>query len=197
MTISIRMLILGLLVCGASRCQADILLPGHKSVQHKLVFEPSDSLSNHRIVAAPIAGFSGYNIVEAGKPFPFSSKYGTRFYLVPESVVDLPKFDREVYEQWPSALPPCSEIKSTVVSSPLASALTTVQLVGIDETGPEVKLIKHEEFDRNGRLVSEARKAVTNFAYVAVPVGIGVAICGYLVIQRKRQGSRSRGKSVA
>lgn len=115
------------------QCSADILLPGHKSISHQLVFESSPLFGDYSLVAAPIRGIDGVHVVVPGQPFPFSSKYGTRFYLVPESDAVVSKFDREQFDHWPSTLPPVSHISSVPVTSPVNSAVTTLRFAELQE----------------------------------------------------------------
>jgi hypothetical protein len=69
----------------AAPTSSDVLLPGMKRVEHRLVLEPSELWTGRRIVAAPVRGFGGTHVVEPGVPFAFSTKYGTRLYVVPEA----------------------------------------------------------------------------------------------------------------
>ena len=167
------------LVCG------DILLPGHKNVKHELVFEESDLFKEHRLVAAPIRGFTGVEEVQPGKPFRFSSKYGTRFYLVPKNT-ELPKFEREVFDQWPNAAPPVAEIKSLPVTNPVSMATTTLRFAGIDEETPVIERVSHVELDRWGNEASPTRSILVFGLLIAA----GLAFC--LLAIRRMKASRKR-----
>src|SRR5215207_1829763 len=106
---------------------ADIVLPGTKHVSHRLVIERSDAWhGGQRILAAPVRGFGGTHEVEPGVPFSFSSKYGTRLYVVPPSE-ELPE---RIDESWSashlSATIPVSEVSSAPLASPLESLTTTL-----------------------------------------------------------------------
>jgi hypothetical protein len=121
---SILQVALLLLSLGAP-ARSDILLPGHKPISHQLVIAPSEHWTGRRIVAAPVRGFGGTHVVEPGVPFDFSSKYGTRLYVVPEAealpdVVDDPWKTSHV-----SADIPVSEVASVPVTSPSTSIVTT------------------------------------------------------------------------
>lgn len=178
----IQLLVVVSSLAWSGKVTADVLPVGHKSVKHELVFVESDALSGNRIVAAPIAGFSGQFEIEPGKPFRFSSKYGTRFYVIPDSV-NLSDYDRDQYQSWISSNPPISEIKSLPLVSPVKSALTTLRLVGVEDDTLNVELVRHEEFDRNGNTVTELQKKFWKFASWFTPwlaFIVGIVICGWL-----------------
>ena len=172
-----------------SLCQADVLLPGYKSVKHELIFEPSPEFEGHCLVAAPIAGFSGVLVIQPGERFRFSTKYGTRFYLVPNDVADFSEFDRERFQSWPSTRPPISEIKSVLVTSPVASALTTLRFAGANESGPIIERVSHVLLDRRGREASATRSILV----FGLLISAGLAICLF-AIRRMKKSSRSSAR---
>ena len=164
--------------------EADILPPGHKNVRHSIVFVQSDALKRHQIVAAPIAGLKGETEVQADVPISFSTKYGTRFYVLPNDQA-APEFDRDTYEQWPACQPPVSEIRSVPVYSPVASALTTVKLVDVGPDGPVIKIVSHETFDANGNPASINPLRNVRTYFVLIPVFIGMLGCFALFMRRQ------------
>ncbi|HMS18823.1 MAG TPA: hypothetical protein PKA37_18425, partial [Planctomycetota bacterium] len=100
----------------------------------------------------PLAGFSGPKLIEAGVPFRFSTKYGTRLFVVPAGIrpppceYPLP----EIYSTWPSLPVPIAEHHSVSQWSRVARELTTLQLVGLKEGVPEIKVIRTQSFDEAG-----------------------------------------------
>ena len=179
------------LLSAGSSLWADLLPPGHKTVNHQIVFEPSAALASHQIVAAPIAGFSGEKVVCANEPFRFSSKYGTRFYVIPASVQPLPQFDRDAYSQWSSAEPPKGEIRSVSKLSPIASARTTLKLIAVTERGPVVEMVKHEEFDRRGNLITAAQRR-QQAILMGLLVVVGLSLCCVLIRRTMQSGMRAQ-----
>jgi hypothetical protein len=163
--------------------KADILPPGHKNIDHQLVFESSPLFDEYCLVAAPIRGFSGFHIVVPGQPFHFSSKYGTRLYLIPKSVAADLKFDREQFDQWPSTLPPVSQIASVFKGSPIDSAVTTARFVGLRDGKPEIVVVEHKELDAAGKPISYWRA----YGWLAIPL-----IGGFMLIARFVRRIRSR-----
>lgn len=163
---------------------ADLIPPGFKSVEHKLVFVESQMLQDHRLVAAPVRGFKGVAEIQAGIPFRFSSKYRTRFYLVPKDM-DLPSdFDQEQFANWPSVEPPCTEVSVAPLISTVASALTTLRLAGIASDGSlQIEIVKHQIFDSFGN-----RAGMVNFALRT----LGLVTCGLLIIGGLYHIRRSR-----
>ncbi len=173
---------------------ADILPEGHVRFVHQLVFEDSPLFENHRMIASPNAGFSGGVEVTPGKKFHFSSKYGTKLYLVPadEKIDD---FDRERFKQFPSCRPPCGQINSIPMYNPVRSAVTTIKFVEVNEDGPVVEVVSHEEFGAKGRSFgvtshpSEGRAKRAPWLLLTLPLALGVVICCFLTM-RKRNVSR-------
>jgi hypothetical protein len=162
-----------LLVCLITKQgNADILPPGHKSITHELVFESSSLFDDHCLVAAPIRGFEGVHIVVPGQRFHFSSKYGTRFYLIPESETKDLNFDRENFDHWPSTLPPVSQIPSVPVTSPVASAVTTLRFTDVQDGTPHIIVVDHRELDSSGKPASYWRA----YWWLIFPVVGGVAL---------------------
>ncbi len=163
---------------------ADLIPPGHKGVTHQLVFVDSPALAQHRLVAAPIRGLHGAEEVSAGHPFEFSTKYGTRLYLIPEDVIPLPEYDPELYAQWPSAEPPVGEITSVPMVSPVASILTKVRLVNATSGPPEMELVVQEELDDSRTPVSWK-----NYLWrplLLVPAGIAVLLLTVGILRKRR-----------
>jgi hypothetical protein len=146
--------------------KADILPPGHKNIDHQLVFESSPLFD-----------------VVPGQPLHFSSKYGTRLYLIPKSVAADLKFDREQFDQWPSTLPPVSQIASVFKGSPIDSAVTTARFVGLRDGKPEIVVVEHKELDAAGKPISYWRA----YGWLAIPL-----IGGFMLIARFVRRIRSR-----
>ncbi|MEM7455910.1 MAG: hypothetical protein AAF456_16280 [Planctomycetota bacterium] len=152
----------------AASSEADITPDGHRDIRHRIVFEDSPALEEHTLIASPQAGFNGVVEIKPGEAFDFSSKYGTRFYVVPPGTAVPTEFDRELLDQWPSTRPPRGEIRSVVIASPVASALTTVKLVEVNEDGPVVEEVGHVEFNRSGSELTPTKKAVHYTTPIAV-----------------------------
>jgi hypothetical protein len=170
---------------------ADILPAGHKSVRHQLVFEPSPLFAAHRVVAAPTRGFAGVAEIKPGERFSFSSKYGTRIYLVPPAT-PVESFDREQFQQWPSALPPIRELNSVPIWHPLAQVVTTLRLLDVSDAGPTMEVVKSEQFNGSGGPVS--------FVPLGLATGgvalVGLAICGIVWRRTRRRSGSTDAKTV-
>ena len=174
----------------ANEGKADILPPGYRSISHQLVFESSPLFDDYCLVAAPIRGFGGIHVVVPGQPFQFSSKYGTRLYLIPESVAEKLKFDREYFDQWPSTLPPVSEIRSVPLISPVASVVTTVRFANLQGGKPNIIVVDHKELDSGGKPASYLRA----YWWLIFPVVGGVVVLAG-VFRRLRSRSANSGQS--
>ena len=161
----------------SATASADILPIGHKSVSHKLVFEDSTLLDEHRLVAAPIAGLHGVETIEPGVPFDFSTKYGTRLYLVPQDVTEVTTFDRDRFGEWVSCPPPRSEIRSVPLTSVMSGALTTLRLIHADPSTITVEEVSHVEFDGAGTPVNRVwRDRIRFFLVFGAALLIVVAV---------------------
>lgn len=107
---------------------ADAIPSGHKKVKHEPCFEDCDLLRDHRLVAAPVLGFGGVKLIQSGERFQFSSKYGTKFYLVPEDHPLPLEFDPQLFEPWTHCPPPVGQAISVSRYSTVASAVTVLRL---------------------------------------------------------------------
>ncbi len=160
------------LVLWSSVACADVLPPGHKSVDHELVFEDSVLLAENRLIAAPTAGFQGVVVIKPGERFSFSTKYGTEFYFVPKDEPLPTDFDRESFSKWLHCSPPVHEISSVPWTSPVSSVLTVLKLDAITDAGPVVSVVHRSESDSAGQLVGQ-----TEFDWRWV-IGCAVVIFG-------------------
>ena len=159
----------------AAPARSDILLPGTKSVSHQLVIEASEHWTGKRIVAFPVRGFGGTHVVEPGKPFDFSSKYGTRLYVVPESEPVPQSVDPSWTAGHVAADIPVSEVSSVPLTSPLESIVTTLRIRELD--GARFELAVVDETKRHDPWLIAALCA-------AALLG-GLGLC-FLIRRRKR-----------
>ncbi len=121
----------------------DIIMRGEHGVTHELVVETAPELEGWRLYAAPTAGFGGVDLVVDGTPFTFSSKYGTRFYAIPEGE-ELPDWVQshardetpELTARWdafPSWDPPVHEVGTAPDGDPLQRILTNLRWQGVED----------------------------------------------------------------
>ena len=147
----------------ASLSSPDLILPGHHGVTHELVVETAPDVEDWRLFAAPTAGFGGLHEVVDGEPFSFSSKYGTRFYAIPdgEQVPEfLAPFDRDEepelgarWDAFPSCEPPVSEVRSVPEDDPVQHILTSLRWVGVDGEGPTLEVIGERRTGSSGEVL--------------------------------------------
>ena len=109
------------LMTGTARLCADLIPPGNKGVSHKLVFVDSPLLKSHRLIATPVRGFGGHEEVQPDRPFHFSTKYGTRLYVVPSDFVPPTKVNPGEPLPFPSCDVPVSSTTYVPIFSPIAS----------------------------------------------------------------------------
>ncbi len=129
----------------ANTVTADLIPPGYHAVDHTIVFVDSELLKQVRIIAAPVAGFGGAIEIEAGVPFSFSSKYGTRIYLVPQDAILPTRFMKPELPEFPSCPPPVHEINYLPFYNPITSVVSTCKLVEANENKIVVELLGSEE----------------------------------------------------
>lgn len=155
--------------------RGDVLMPGEKPVSHQLVIEPSEHWAGRRIVAFPVRGLGGSNVVEPGVPFDFSSKYGTRLYSVPDSEPVPISVDAEWAASHLSADIPVSEVASVPLTSPLESIVTTLRIRELN--GARFELAVVDEAKRHDPMLIAALCAA------ALLGGLGLLV---LIRRRKR-----------
>jgi hypothetical protein len=150
---------------------ADLLPPGRKRVSHELVFVDSQLLRAHRLIAAPVRGFGGVEEIQPERPFHFSSKYGTRLYVVPSDFVVPDRVGPGESVPFPSCDVPVPSITSVPTFSPVAKLLSTCKLIDVSEDQIRVELIDHVELDARGRPANMLRSML--------PLG-GIAMVGLI-----------------
>ncbi|MEE2939379.1 MAG: hypothetical protein VX460_03230 [Planctomycetota bacterium] len=140
---------LAALLAAAPAGARDLIPPGHRPVVHELVFEQLELPPGTRLVATPVRGFGGVEVVRQGAPFRFSSKYGTTFFLVPEGEdITAPEPGRDL--DHPSAAPPLGEIRSLPLVNPVARVLTTLALDGVEAGELRLRVVEEARFDATG-----------------------------------------------
>lgn len=145
-----------LTLAGTTPVRADLIPPGNKAVSHKLVFVDSPLLQEHRVIAMPVRGFGGHEEVRAGQPFHFSSKYGTRLYVVPDDFQPPSKVTVGDPLPFPSCEVPVSSTTYVPKLSPITSLRSTLKLVAVNDDTIEVELVDHVELNSSGEPVTVA-----------------------------------------
>ena len=166
---------------------SDVLKPGYKNIKHELVFADTPFISDNQLVAAPIAGFHGIEKIEPEKPFRFSSKYGTRIYLIPAGDSIPTEFDRDAFAKYLSWDMPLSETRSLPASSPIASILTTLRFVGTGVADAKLEVADQEQYDRSGNIAKPGNMML--WFSLAVAAGLGICL---LAIRRMRKIQRQQ-----
>lgn len=139
---------------GTPRLSADIIPPGNKGVTHKLVFVDSPLLQSHRLIAMPVRGFGGHEEVQPGQPFRFSSKYGTRLYVVPDDFVPPKKSQPGQPLPYPSCEVPIGSTTFVPMLSPVDSLRSTCKLVAVEQDSIHVELVDQVELNSSGQPVT-------------------------------------------
>ena len=126
----------------------DVLMPGYVSARHELVLNWDEGITN-RFVASPTRGFGSFQVIAAGEPFPFSSKYGTRIYAVP---ADGPVPDANTLREstWPNASIPVRQMAAVPLGFPVAHVVTSLRVAGLRDDGFELQVVGEQRFGRFG-----------------------------------------------
>ena len=171
------LLSLGLMLVSSSNLvHADLIPPGNKGVSHKLVIVDSPLLASNRIIAMPTRGFGGHEEVRAGKPFHFSSKYGTRLYVVPDDYEPPAKLRSGDPLPFPHGEIPVTSTTYVPLISSVDSLRSTCKVTEIGEDSITIELIDHIKLDSRGRPVTLLSSALPMLAISMV----GCVCCGFV-----------------
>jgi len=142
--------------CAALALPPDLITPGNKSVRHELSLDVDETFAEWRFLAAPTAGFRGVTTIEAGQPFRFSSKYGTRIYALPAGEAPPERCTEEWAAGRPQSEPGVGEIGQVSILSPLARVLTRLRVVEVSEGALKLERVGEERWDSSGTPIGEA-----------------------------------------
>lgn len=181
------LILLVTLMTGTARLGADLIPPGNKGVSHKLVFVDSPLLKSHRLIAMPVRGFGGHEEVQPDRPFHFSTKYGTRLYVVPNDFVPPAKVSFGEPLPFPSCDVPVSSTTYVPILSPVASLRSTYKLIAVGDDTIQVELVDHVELDSNGQPTSLLNTILPMLAIA------GTGLIGCCLIRRR---ARTRNSAV-
>jgi hypothetical protein len=156
-----------LAVLSAAPLRADVIPAGHKPVEHLLVV--SEALADGEVVAAaPTRGFHGVQAVIPGEPFTFSSKYGTRLYVLPAGAGIPTDLEALRAAAIASSDIPVSEVITVPFWEPVTSIVTTLRLARIPGGALSIQVIGEV---RSGGFAAQGRL----LAIAAVLVAVGLA----------------------
>ena len=127
----------------------DLLPPGTKSVKHELVLEWAEALDGTHFVLSPGLRV-GNQTLNRNEPFRLSRTVRSRLYAIPAEAT-LPKRDDWLREgAWPSCEIPVREVRSTGASHPLASVLTTLRVVKVENGEILIERVNEVRLDAHG-----------------------------------------------
>lgn len=130
--------------------RADVLMPGHRPIEHRAVIQANPAFDSFEWWAFPVRGFGGAIHIEPGVAFEFSSKYGTRIYALPKGTPPSALQTREYFAAFPSAAIPVAEEASVPVLSTLESVESELAL----QMGPGTEFTLTHRSDRRQRNTS-------------------------------------------
>lgn len=158
----------------------DVLLPGHKPVQHELVLEWNAAELQHRFVAFPVRGFGGHTVIEPGQPFSFSSKYGTAIYALPTGTAVPTARQGFQNADWAGTRVPVGEVGSVPIGNPLARLETVLRVTGVGEAGITFEQLRERRLDANGNAIGEH-----DVWWIALFAAAGVALLAFVVTRQR------------
>ena len=173
---------------------ADIILPGHKSIQHRLTFVDSPALRENRLIAAPVRGFEGFQEIRVGQPFSFSTKYGTRIYAVPSDYQPPERFDHGESLEFPFADPPVNSITSLSILNSTSKIETRCKLVAVNDQSLIIEVVEEIEYDALGKPTDDQ---FSPLAKIAISI---LGFCGCVVIWltlRRKNKTQSKDPTIA
>ncbi|MGE0144166.1 MAG: hypothetical protein AB7I19_10735 [Planctomycetota bacterium] len=133
----------------------DVMVPGEKNVEHRLILEWDREALPFQFVATPTHGFSGVHAIQPGEPFRFSNKYGTKIVALPGTATLPPaggKLDPD--GPWPRQAVPVTEVRSVPASHPLAIVETSLRITRVTESSIEFETLGERRLDTSGRELS-------------------------------------------
>lgn len=134
----------------APTVRSDVLMPGHRLIDHRAVIQAHPAFDTLDLWAFPVRGFAGATHIEPGVAFEFSSKYGTRVYALPKGTAASALETREDFAAFPSAAMPVAEESSVPVLSTLESIESELAL----QWGPSTAFTLTHRSDRRQRNTS-------------------------------------------
>lgn len=133
----------------------DLLMPGHRLIEHQLVIADSPHFAEHDFYAAPVLGFAGHARVLPGQPFAFSSKYGTRIHALAKGA-EFPEVRAAPPEQRAALAAvelasgdiPVQEVHSVPALSPVERVRTDLRIVSVADGSIRLEVVReHEDWD--------------------------------------------------
>ncbi|MCA8970167.1 MAG: hypothetical protein KDC95_10300 [Planctomycetes bacterium] len=128
----------------------DVIVPGHKSVDHRITLDWGSDLERYRFYVSPNAGFHGNALAERGAELRFSSKYGSRVWAVPVTE-EPPVAGKRIEGPWPNARVPVGEWSSVPIGTPVAKVITHLRIVAVDGETLRFETVSEQRFDGRGR----------------------------------------------
>lgn len=177
------------LCCVVATAGRDVLPPGHRGAVHELVLVASAAPEGSVVVAAPTRGFGGVEVVRLGAPFPFSSKYGTRLYVLPGGAAPPDAAALREGRHGAGVRIPVAEVASVPLASRVARVETRLRLVAATgaDGGYALEVVGETRSDAHGREVAGGLGDDARFL-----LALTVAVETALALLLARRGERRR-----
>lgn len=161
----------------------DVMVPGHKRVEHRLVLDWNREALPFQFVATPTHGFAGVHPIRPGEPFRFSSKYGTKILALPSSMA-LPTDGRKLDADpsWPKCSIPIAEISSMPATHPVAVIETSLRITKVTDSSIEFESLGERRLDADGRELGGSHV----WPLLLIAIG-GIAGLAYLGTARRNE----------
>lgn len=134
----------------AAAAVPDLLMPGRKAVRHEIEFIWDADTVLPRFALSPLRSLHGHAVVRPGQRLRFSSKYGSRLWIVPTGA-ELPDASESLRDSGWTSLPlPVRELHSIGVGHPLAQVVTTIRIAPAADGGFVLAVAGERYFDSDG-----------------------------------------------
>ncbi|MCA9000421.1 MAG: hypothetical protein KDB61_00760 [Planctomycetes bacterium] len=164
----------------------DVVTPGFRKIVQQVQVENPDEFEGWTLLAVTRWGPAHMARIAPNVPFPYSAKYDTRIYALPAGTkipMEAMKSDgsRDVFDEFGSGAPPVDQADQVAIVSPVRRSLTTVRVLGIDESGVRLERIGTQLFDADGDEIGVMR-------VWGLPLGaIALGVVGLIWIRRRRK----------
>ena len=154
--------------------EMDVVVPGHKDVEHRLIVEWDREALPFQFVATPTRGFFGVHPIRAGEPFHFSNKYGTKIVALPIAEALPPESGKlDPDPSWPRSPVPVTEIGSVPAGHPLAIVETSLRITNVTASSIEFETLGERRLDARGRELRGS--SLWPFVFIAIAGMAGIA----------------------
>lgn len=162
----------------------DLIAPGHRSSRHELLIATDDVSRDLRLWMAPVQGFGSSTRVEPSRAYRFSSKYGSRLWILGPEEEPPARLDDAWGAAHRSIEIPFHEIGSVPVGSPVTRILTLCRIRPDAQGTLQLHPLAEIQFGADGQPLA------TGFVW---PWLVGISLLGLLALVARARHERRSG----